>query len=510
MRNPSNVPQACTCILQNTEYLLQSCPRVKSRPSQFRVSFLLVFLISTALFFHGQTFTTLASFNGLNGANPMVESLVQGLDGNFYGITGGGGLSGHGVIFRVTPQGTVSPLYNFCKLSQCTDGASPSAGLILGRDGNLYGTTVFGGTQNISNGGNGTIFKVTIGGALSVLHSFCGKSCSEGINPSAPLLQAKGGSFFGTTVSGGKHGYGTVFSLTPQNAFNTIYSFCSLPGCSDGATPTTGLAQASNGKFYGRTDSDTFHDTFYSISSTGVFNLLYTFCPNPLTCTDGTLPAGELAQGSDDNFYGVNSGGGTIYEITPQGDLTTLYTFCKAAICPDGSAPRAGLVLGTDGKFYGTSFSGGTCIYSNPGCGTIFKITPQGSLTTLHSFCQSKTCPDGLHSMSALVQGTDGSFYGLTYVGGAHNKGTVFKLNVGLKPFVRLLPAFAKAGAKIIVYGTNLSATTSVTFNGKPASFTIVSPTQLKVVVPSGATTGKVKVTTPTGTLLSNVAFQVL
>jgi uncharacterized repeat protein (TIGR03803 family) len=165
----------------------------------------------------------------------------------------------------------------------------------------------------------------------------------------------------------------------------------------------------------------------------------------------------------------------------------------------DGSKPYARLVQATDGNFYGTTYQGGA------GAGTVFKITPGGTLTTLHSFNQSDgTGPFG------LVQATDGNFYGTTYSGGANSYyGTIFSLSVGLGPFVKTLPTSGKVGAAVKILGTNLTGATRVSFNGTAAAFTVVSASEISTTVPAGATTGKVRVTTPGGTLLSNLAFRV-
>lgn len=217
---------------------------------------------------------------------------------------------------------------------------------------------------------------------------------------------------------------------------------------------------------------------------------------------------------------GNDNGCGTIFKITPGGILTTLYSFCPPSQsgCSDGRYPAAGLVQGTDGNFYGTTGGGGLVCnpaYTADGCGTIFTITPGGTLTTLHRFDGA----DGVEPEAALVQDTNGSFYGTTSAGGANDTcgfeetqscGAVFSLSVGLGPFVTTNPKAAKVGAKVGILGTNLTGATSVTFNGTVASFTVHSPTLILAEVPSGATTGTVQVKLPSGALSSNVTFIVL
>jgi uncharacterized repeat protein (TIGR03803 family) len=216
-------------------------------------------------------------------------------------------------------------------------------------------------------------------------------------------------------------------------------------------------------------------------------------------------------------FYGTNSGGGphangadlggTVFSVTSAGKQTTLYSFCAKANCTDGAAPGAPLVLVTDGNFYGTTVGGGNSVcVDTDGCGTIFKVTPKGALTTLHRF--DKT--DGEYVYGGLLQATNGVFYGTTFFGGAHGDGAIFSLSVGLGPFVQTVPTSGDVGAAIMILGTDLTGATSVTFGGKTAKFNVVSATEILATVPSGVTTGAVEVKTPSSTLESNAAFGVV
>jgi uncharacterized repeat protein (TIGR03803 family) len=210
-------------------------------------------------------------------------------------------------------------------------------------------------------------------------------------------------------------------------------------------------------------------------------------------------------QGKDGDFYGTTSragahGGGTIFKITPQGALTTVYDFCSQTNCTDGSNPRAGLVAATDQAFYGTTYSGGAYSY-----GALFRITTGAKLTILHSFDSY----DGQSPQSALFQATNGILYGTTLSGGANRSGTAFSLNMSLQSFVQTVPIAGQAGGTVVILGNGLTGTSSVTFNGIAASFTVESDTSIKTSVPAGATTGAVQVVTPSGTLTSNVSFRV-
>ena len=467
-----------------------------------------------------QTFTKIGSFTGANGTNP--DSLVQGTDGNSYGLTTVGGSRTAGTFFRITPAGKLTVLYDFCAQSNCTDGAYP-VGLTLGTDGNFYAIAQAGGTNCASSGGCGTVFKISASGALSTLASFCSEAnCADGSQPSGGMVQASDGNFYGTTYLGGHNckpnaPCGTIFRVTPTGKLTILYRFCSQSGCADGGSPWGRLIQASDGNLYGTTfgGGSKGYGTVYRITLSGQLTTLYSFCSES-HCTDGAYPL--VVEGTDGNLYGITfSGGvgtfgsnsGTIFKITPTGTLTTLYRFCSQQGCSDGMNPGS-LVQGTDGNFYGPTVYGGakdiSCVV---GCGTVFEITPTGTLTTLHTF----NLTDGF-GPGRLIQATDGAFYGTTTWGGSSTAcqsgcGTVFSMSVGLAPFVEVLPASGKVGAKVKILENNLTGATSVTFNGTAAAFKAVSGTQITTTVPAGATAGTVEVTTPSGVLKSNVVFNI-
>ena len=452
-----------------------------------------------------QTFTTLASFGYFIGSNQGVMTLVQGVDGNLYGTTEAGGANGFGTVFQITPTGTLTSLYSFCSQPNCTDGGAPEAGLVLDNDGDFYGVTWDGGAAGLYLG-FGTVFKITAGGTLTTLNSFAG---TNGANPWGALVRAADGDFYGTTAYGGAckvpYGCGTVFKITAGGTLTMLHSFHKT----DGFYPQAGLVQGADGNFYGTTSEGGANrnaGTVFKISAAGKLTTLHNFCAKP-HCTDGAHPEAALVQGTDGDFYGTTGGGGngivygvgTVFKITAGGTLTTLHRFNTT----DGSRPEGGLIQATDGNFYGTTNSGG-----DNGAGTIFQITPTGALTTLHNFCAQTNCTDGADPQAGLVQGTDGNFYGTTPIGVCC--GTVFSLSVGLEPFVETNPASGKVGAKVIILGNNLTNTTSITFNGITAPLLKVTASAIETSVPTGATTGTVIVTTPNGTLNSNVAFRVL
>jgi uncharacterized repeat protein (TIGR03803 family) len=471
-----------------------------------------MFLLSAAMTVvsSAQSFTTLAEFSGSDGEYPN-SSLVQATNGDFYGTTSGGGASGAGAVFISAPAGTLTTLYSFCSETGCTDGEYPEA-LVQGSDGNFYGTTEAGGRDYFGacSSGCGTLFRVTPSGALTTLYTFCSaSSCLDGSYPEAGLVQGSGGNFYGTTSNGGAAGYGTVFKMNPQGLLTApLYSFCSQSGCSDGAYPGA-LVQGSDGNFYGTTCCYGAHSggTVFRITPQGKLTTLYSFCSQS-GCTDGGDPYGGLVEGSDGNFYGTTYEGGantdgTVFRITPQGTLTTLYSFCSQSGCADGSGPEAGVVQGSDGNLYGTTHEGG----ANGNYGTVFKITPSGSLTTLHSFDGT----DGSAPVAALIQGVNGAFYGTTNEDGAVGDGTVFRVSMGLRPFVEALSYRGKVGNTIEFLGQGFTSSTTVSFNGTKASTVrVVSGSYLTATVPSGATTGFVTMTSSGGTLKSNQIFRVI
>jgi uncharacterized repeat protein (TIGR03803 family) len=390
-------------------------------------------------------FTTLASFNGTDGTAPLNVAPAQGSDGNFYGTTELGGTqqacgsgSGCGTVFKVTPTGTLTNLYNFCSQPNCIDGFLPSAGLVLGNDNSLYGTAYYGGMndQCYNNYGCGTVFKITSDGALTTLYNFCSQSnCADGAIPFAPVVRGSDGNFYGTTTGGGAntncaYGCGTVFKMTPAGTLTTLYSFCSQPNCTDGAKPFGGLVQGSDGNFYGTTyygggsgNCVEGCGTVFKVTPSGMLTTLHAF-----SYRDGQSPTVGLVQASDRNFYGTTTYGGpnnsgTVFKITSNGVLTTLHNFDVV----DGYAPWAALVQGNDGNLYGTTTQGGAFYTScgSLGCGTVFKMTLAGTLTTLHSF----DITDGGFPYG-LLQGRDGNLYGTAGGGGAYGYGTVFRVGV--------------------------------------------------------------------------------
>ncbi|MGA2580047.1 MAG: G1 family glutamic endopeptidase [Bryobacteraceae bacterium] len=378
------------------------------------------------------TLTTMAVLDQTTGTQP-IAGLIQGSDGNFYGVTSAGGAQNGGTLFEVTSSGTFTTLYNF------SNGSAPLASLMQATGGNFYGTTSEGGL------GDGTIFSFAPGGTPTNLWAFCeDENCAGGGYPNSGLTQAADGSLYGTTSSFAQGDEGTAYQLTPSGvlAKPTPYTFCQLPDCHDGAFPS-GLVQGADGNFYGtaRTGGEYQYGTVFQLiptAPTWTLNTLWSFCKHGQPCADGELPLSSLVQGPDGAFYGTTYlgglGAGTIFKVAPGQPLTPLHLFNDTGTYPDGSCPYAPLVLGPDGNFYGTTTIGGPTLY-----GEVFRITPSGVYTILYGFCAlfTQACADGILPEAGLIVGSDGNLYGATTGGGSSSSGgTIFRLNVGLKPSV--------------------------------------------------------------------------
>ncbi len=488
-------------------------------------------LLACSVFLPAQTPTVsiLVNFTGANGGDPNAP-LVQATNGELYGTTDQGGTTTSGTIFDVTPQGSLTTLNSFCCHTIYTAGDAPS-GLAETADGVLYGTTALSGLDTcqidiMQTGGCGTIFQFGLNGELTTLYNFSGP---DGASPGG-LMLGTDGNLYGTTSIGGANneepfpdGYGTVFKFTPGFGLTTLYSFCPLPGCQDGFGPSS-LVQGADGNFYGVTlngggglppGATMFVQggTIFKITPKGVLTTLYDFCSQK-SCADGAYPD-ALVQASNGDFYGTTAGGGMdvgnspcndsggmggdgiIFEMILGSAPITLHNFDGA----DGATPDSVLIQASDGNLYGTTACGG----SN-GAGTIFQITPAGVFTSLYSFTGSPALGGG---PSGLLQATSGTFYGTTPNGGTSSDGTVFTLSMGLSPFVETLPTSGGVSAPVFILGNNLTGATDVSFNGMAATFTVVSDSEIQTTVPAGAVTGSVQVTTPSATLKTNVPFEV-
>ena len=448
-----------------------------------------------------------------NGPANPAGPLALGPSGNFYGTSYSGGtgdvdfngFGGDGTVFEITTNGTLTMLASF----DSTNGAGPRAGLIWGADGNLYGTTKYGG----GSGGYGTIFRITTDdGTLTTLHSFglMGTNGAVAVDGAFPgeLTLGPDGNLYGTSGTGGLGGSGTVFKITTNGVLTTLYSFSAKPyayGTNADGTDPVGLALGPDGNFYGATSAGGTNGsgTVFRITPNGTLTTLYEFSAlveesiNTYTNADGAGPVG-LALAPDGNFYGTTydggtNGSGTVFRITTDGILTTLASFGTT----DGFDPQANLTLGPDGNFYGTMYLGGS-----GGNGTIFRVTTSGTFTTLYSFSAESSWGLGVNvdgaNPSGLTLGPDGNFYGTTENGGSSANGTMFQITTngtlttlasfssanGLNPYYRLLLGFdgnlygttlygGSAGRGTAFVITNGALTTLCSFTSTPSALTL-------------------------------------
>ena len=390
-----------------------------------------------------------------DGSMPMYGNLILGRDGNFYGTTQSGGNAGKqcgdygcGTVFSLSPAGVFATLYKFCSEANCGDGIFPSS-LIQGSDGNLYGVTQQGGANTFApcgagaGCGAGTLFRLSTSGVFTTLYSFCKQAnCSDGAGPTAPPLEGADGNFYGTTSAGGLsacngYGCGTVYQLTPSGSLTTLYRFCSAANCADGIEPSAALVEGADGNFYGTTlgqypgasATNGPGQTAFKITPAGTLATLHTFCSQS-NCTDGSGPASSLLLASDGNFYGTtNLGGadssgcngngcGAVYKMSVSGDFSILYSFCDEVGCTLGNQPQSGLMQASDGSFYGAALTSQNLTAG----GTVYQVTPSGSATLIYSFCNASNsqedCIDGRSPSTLPIQAADGNLYGMTSGGG--------------------------------------------------------------------------------------------
>ena len=386
---------------------------------------------------------------GTDGAVPWGTPVADSA-GNLYGTTAGGGAGtncfegnlGCGTVFKLAPDGSENVLYSF---QGGSDGARPFDGLAFDGSGNLYGTTAEGGGASACNGGCGTIFKITSAGTESVLYSFQGGSDGEG--PQGGLIFDSKGNLFGMTGGGGDFngicsnvniGCGTVFELKPDGTIATLYTF---QGGADGAVPYAGLSADKNGNLYGTTAaggnlqqcSGYGCGVVFKVAPDGSESVLYTFQGG----ADGGVPESTLIADSAGNLYGTTTTGGnvqscrqpdgcgTVFKVAPDGTETVLYAF-KGGV--DGDTPYAGVTMDKAGNLYGTTYFGGGsgCRQTGHfGCGTVFKLAPNGKETVLDAFSKRHL---GHDPSTGLLLGKRGTLYGTTLNGGRDNNGIVFEL----------------------------------------------------------------------------------
>ncbi|MFY9742322.1 MAG: choice-of-anchor tandem repeat GloVer-containing protein [Candidatus Sulfotelmatobacter sp.] len=382
----------------------------------------------------------------------------------------------------------------------------PTSGVSLGLDGEYYGTNGDGGPGGgCGFSGCGQIYKVSEAGKETILYSFTGEG--DGADPQSPPILAANGLFYGTAPAGGANSASTAYSISSSGAFKILHTFAAT----EGQQVQAELVQGLDGNFYGTAVNGGANGlgTIFKMSPTGTVAVLHNFAGS-----DGSNPCCGLLLASDGNFYGTTSNGGgegiagVIFRITPAGVYTVLHSINPAN--GDGTGPGSTLTQGTDGKLYGVTASGGGGV-----SGTLFNMTTTGTFKTLYTFCSSGTCTDGYGPSSPLKQNTNGVFYGSTWSGGdltqcnGEGCGEVYSLSTGLKPFVSLPLASGEEGAKEEILGQGFTTSSTVSFGGTPATITEATSKLLVVKVPAGALTGSVTVTTGSETLTSSRIFRV-
>lgn len=443
-------------------------------------------------------------------------------------------IAGCGAVVKITPAGKLSVLYSFpydASSNSAPNGLYPEAGLVEGKDGNFYGVTTAGGTGGdfctVATGitGCGTVFKLTRSGTLTVLHSFCGgNGCgsltTDGAEPTGRMVFGANGDLYGTTQTGGIYdgfyNQGTIFRISTSGAYTILHLFSGNFGSTpDGANPAAGLILASDGDFYGTTTAGgaSGDGTVFQMTPAGTVSLLHSFTGS----SDGRMPMGALVQASDGNLYGTcYSGGangqGTAFRISPKGTFTKIYDFSEATE-NIGNLPRAGLIQASDGNLYGTAWEGGAFTVT----GTIYQLTLAGVGKLEASFDASTT---GFSPMAALVQGSGGRLYVTLQDDGGENsddvadQGAISVLNLGLKPpkpgAFQFSPTSGLVGAKITLRGSAFVGTTAVSFSGTSAAFVVDASGYITATVPAGAASGPISVTNAGGTTTSKSSFTVL
>ncbi len=439
-------------------------------------------------------FQNLYTFTALADGNVTHAPLVQGADGRLYGVNTTGGRASYGTIFSLKPSGDDFQTLNIFT-NDSTKGGTPEGGIVQARDGNFYGTTNTGGSNGV-----GTLYQCVLGtGKVNILAQFT--NGDPGANPAGALVEGVDGFLYGTARYGSTNNYGTIFRSDLTTGTTT--TLAAITGGLAGFYPQSDLIQATDGNFYGTTAyGGTYgYGTFFQVKLNGTANATYTVIYSFTGAADGGRPLRGVVQGFDGSFYGVcNTGGqygaGSIFRIDYLNTtflLTALHGFLPLAL--DGGDPRGNLVQASDGNFYGTTASGGVS-----GNGTVYEVTPTGGYSTLYSFTGGT---DGSAPVAGLTQASDGKLYGTT-AGINGQLGTVFRIEAGLSaPLPRakfLVQTSALAGDTILVKGDNFVGATGVSFTGAggtliaSGSFQVLSKTTVQAVVPAGATTGPVTV----------------
>jgi len=476
--------------------------------------------------------------------NFELSRLLQASDGDLYGVSAYGGVNDFGYVYKVSRStGQLTHVHDFAY----SDGAIPRGPLMQASDGYLYGTTESGGVNQAdwcyagkfyNESGCGTLFRIGLDGSFTKLHDFYSADDGYQSSPSTGVVQGPDGNLYGMAVRAFPASTTSMFKATLGGVVNVHHLFAT--DSSEGYLANAGLLKASDGFLYGTTGSGGPAGgcgTLFRAGVDGSFALLHVFTGAASGIGDGCVPRSALIQGKDGNFYGttqyggyqkahcIAGGCGTVYRITPAGAETIVHRFTATAA--DGEYPQDdGLVQTPDGTLYGTTggnpygdgFGNVPLCYVGSGttfsCGTIYSIALTGRFTQLAVFGDSDGAY-GLFPHASLILASDGNLYGTTFAGGGWGYGTVYRLVLNASTPIVSIDAFTPPGGPpntvVAVTGTGFTGATQLTFGDGttaiPASFTVVSDSEIDAVVPATAQTSAVGVTTPRGTTFSPALF---
>ncbi|HZT44511.1 MAG TPA: choice-of-anchor tandem repeat GloVer-containing protein [Chthonomonadaceae bacterium] len=459
----------------------------------------------------------------LPAGTPHIQLLAS--DGNFYGfLNDPGPLNSKtidAILARVTPDGTVSTVFDCGSFGDTYPDGSSLNSLVQGRDGNLYcAAAQFGPSSSGGGTGSGTLLKISLDGSVTVLHAFSAISSSnnyvnsDGAVP-VDLIQGSDGNFYGTTSSGGASGNGTIFRLTPDGTFTSLYQ---LNATTDGSGPR-GLVEGNDGNFYGLTlegGSQGGGGVVFRITPSGTYTVLFSFSPSVQSDNlAGGDPLSPLAKVANGDIYGITSfgganGEGTIFKISPDGTFTTVLAL------PFASNPynqKDGLATGSDGNLYATTQTGGT-----NDTGSIIEYTTGGTFSIVYSFSPLNSQgqnADGAWLFAPLIPLSDGNLYGFADNGGPTGWGTSFRLNlVALSSFNPSSVDAGGSGYTLLVRGHSFQKNAQLKWNTISLTTTYVSTGELKASVPASLIaspgTATLRVLNPDGSSSAGKAYTVL
>jgi uncharacterized repeat protein (TIGR03803 family) len=465
------------------------------------------------------TMTRLWSFDGTNALNSGAypdSGLTLGTDGNFYGTTFAGGSAGAGTVFKITASGKITTLHSF---NGCSEGSNVYTPLVQGFDGNFYGTASDGGCEVF-----GTVYKITPSGTLTVIYTFPGTS---GLAYPQAITLGTDGNFYGTTL-GATGGYGAVFKVTPQGKLTVLHTFTDF-----GQTPKGMIIQANDGNFYGTTEKGGVNGfgAVYRMTPAGGFTILHSFSE---TDAMGLFPVAGLVQATDGKFYGVsgsNTSSGVVFQITSTGTFTVLFNLTNTAGLYPGQNPQVAMYQNTNGTLYGDTYGGGSggggVLYSlgmnlrpfvsfvgplfKGKVGQTIEILGKGltgaSKVSFHGASATFTVVSDTYLTAVVPAAATTGSVTVAAPGGTLTSNKIFRVTPTILSFS---PTSGAVGTVVQITGNGFTGATSVTFGGvKATSFSVNSSTKITATVPTGAKTGKIQVTTPGGIAASSTSFTV-